>query len=94
MFFLSQLSIQLFNSANILLLGLLADNKSVAYFAGADKIIKAFNYLAVPIVNTIFPYVGGLFKRSKNEAFKFLKVIIRTFAPIFFNSFPVYFYFL
>ncbi|CUT01401.1 polysaccharide transporter, PST family [Candidatus Kryptobacter tengchongensis] len=81
--FLSQVSMQLFNSANILLLGLLADNKSVAYFAGADKIIKAFNYLAVPIVNAIFPYVGGLFKRSKNEAFKFLKVIIRTFAPIF-----------
>ncbi len=82
--FLSQISIQLFNSANIFLLGLLSDNKSVAYFAGADKIIKAFNYLVVPIVNTIFPYVGGLFKQSKEEAFQFLKSIIGIFAPIFF----------
>lgn len=81
--FVSQVSIQLFNSANIFILGLLADNESVAYFAGADKIIKAFNYLAVPLVNAIFPYAGVLFKRSKDEAFQFLRGVIKVFAPIF-----------
>ncbi|MCX7761823.1 MAG: flippase [Candidatus Kryptonium sp.] len=81
--FLGQISIQLFNSVNILLLGLFSENIYVGYYTGADRIIKAFNYIAVPIVNSIYPHVAGLLAKSKNDGFKFLKKVLFIFAPMF-----------
>jgi PST family polysaccharide transporter len=71
--FLSTLSINLYTTSNTFLLGLLAGNEAVGFFAAANKIKEAINGLLSNFGRTVFPHLSMLFSASKNKAIEFVK---------------------
>ncbi|MBU2593894.1 MAG: flippase [Candidatus Edwardsbacteria bacterium] len=74
--FATILSSTLVNNSNIFILGLFADNKIVGMFAIADKIIRVFINICVPISNAIFPMVSKLFSESKEVALTLIRKVL------------------
>ncbi len=56
--FLSQIKISLFSNTNTVVLGLIAGDKAVGYFAAAEKIIRSISSMQVPITQSLFPYIS------------------------------------
>tara|TARA_B100000767_G_scaffold168515_1_gene157775 strand:- start:518 stop:1780 length:1263 start_codon:yes stop_codon:yes gene_type:complete len=82
MFFLSRLSVSLYTSSNILMLGLVASNVMVGYYAIAEKLYMVLRNLYQPIVQVIYPYI------SKSKNVKFFKklypgVVILNFIGVY-----------
>ncbi len=90
--FATIMSSTLVNNSNIFILGIYADNKIVGIFAIADKIVRVFINLCVPVSNAIFPRVSSLFEESKVKAVKFIKKIL-LYGSIFFAAMCVLLYF-
>lgn len=66
--FLSQVKITFFSNFNILLLGILTNNTAVGIFSSADKIIKVFSAIQVPVVLALFPHFAIKIKENKVSA--------------------------
>ena len=82
MFFLSRVSVSLYTSSNILMLGLVASNVIVGYYAIAEKLYMVLRNLYQPIVQVIYPYI------SKSKNVKFFKklypgVVILNFIGVY-----------
>lgn len=82
MFFLSRVSVSLYTSSNILMLGLVASNVIVGYYAIAEKLYMVLRNLYQPIVQVIYPYI------SKSRNVKFFKklypgVVILNFIGVY-----------
>ena len=82
MFFLSRVSVSLYTSSNILMLGLVASNVMVGYYAIAEKLYMVLRNLYQPIVQVIYPYI------SKSKNVKFFKklypgVVILNFIGVY-----------
>jgi PST family polysaccharide transporter len=82
MFFLSRVSVSLYTSSNILMLGLVASNVLVGYYAIAEKLYMVLRNLYQPIVQVIYPYI------SKSKNVKFFKklypgVVILNFIGVY-----------
>lgn len=82
MFFLSRVSVSLYTSSNILMLGLVASNVMVGYYAIAEKLYIVLRNLYQPIVQVIYPYI------SKSKNVKFFKklypgVVILNFIGVY-----------
>ncbi|ADC88776.1 polysaccharide biosynthesis protein [Thermocrinis albus DSM 14484] len=73
--FLSTASIPLFNDTNIFILGLFADNTTVAIYTLAARIIGALIATQVPIVNSIFPWMSRELELNPSNALKKLRKI-------------------
>lgn len=73
--FLSQLKITLFSNTNTFVLGLIAGNFSVGLFNTAEKIIRAFASLQVPVVNTLFPYIAKEIRNNLDKTVVQIKKI-------------------
>ncbi len=54
--FLSELKISLFTNTNTLLLGFIAGNATVAYFASAEKLARAIGNIFTPLTLSLFPF--------------------------------------
>lgn len=67
--FLSQVKISFFNNFNILILGLLLDNKAVGIFSSADKVIKIVSAMQIPVVSALFPYFSALLKKDLKSGY-------------------------
>ena len=84
--FLSTLSISLYTTSNVFLLGLFAGNEAAGYFAAADKIRLAVQGLFGNAGQTIYPRTAKLFSESGEKAIaflkKYLKIILITALPI------------
>ena len=65
MFFLSRVSVSLYTSSNTFVLGLVASNLTVGYYAIAEKLYIVIRQLYQPIVQVIYPYIS----KSKNMNF-------------------------
>jgi len=81
--FVSYLSSTLFTSSNVFLLGLFTNDTYVGYFAAGEKLIRAITHITIPVSNTIFPHVSQLLKKSKKEAFQFLRKIAHLGGSLF-----------
>ena len=82
MFFLSRVSVSLYTSSNILMLGLVASNVIVGYYAIAEKLYMVLRNLYQPIVQVIYPYI------SKSKNVKFFKklypgVVVLNFIGVY-----------
>jgi len=82
MFFLSRVSVSLYTSSNILVLGLVSSNVIVGYYAIAEKLYMVLRNLYQPIVQVIYPYI------SKTKNVKFFKklyprVVILNFIGVY-----------
>lgn len=57
-FFLSRVSVSLYTSSNAFVLGLFTTNQIVGYYAAAEKIYNALQYLYQPINSVLYPYMS------------------------------------
>jgi PST family polysaccharide transporter len=59
-FFASRVSLSIFTSSNVFVLGLFTTNEIVGYFAAAEKLFVAIKTAYQPLVNTLYPYVSKM----------------------------------
>lgn len=62
--FLSTLSMNLYRNSNVFILGFFLPSGLVGIYAGAEKVIKAFQAIVSPVSNALFPYVARSFKNQ------------------------------
>ena len=75
-YFLSSISIGLYQSTNAFFLGLCVSTTMVAYYVSAQKIYLGIYFMYYPFYNAFFPYM------SKNKDLKFFKKVFK-FLTIF-----------
>jgi len=73
--FIAHVSVSLFTSFNMLILGLVASDLIVGYYALAEKIVKIVVSLFNPVNQAIFPHVVQLAKKSEEMAAVFMNKI-------------------
>jgi len=76
-FFISRVSVSIYTSTNIFVLGIFTDNKTVGYYSMAEKLYMAIQSIYYPLTNALYPYIS----HNKNiELFKKIFYIV-----VFFN---------
>lgn len=75
--FFSEIKLYFISYFNIFLLGLISGNVAIAYFVGAEKILRAICSFFVPIQNSLFPILSVKLNNSKAEAIVLINKIIR-----------------
>lgn len=78
--FVFKFTVSLYTSANAFIVGLLLTPKEVGIFSGAEKIVKAFAGLWVPMNNAIYPRVNNLINKDFNAAKKIIKVSLLFYS--------------
>lgn len=71
--FLSEIKLYFISYFNVLLLGLISGNVAVAYFVGAEKIIRAISNIFVPIQNSLFPVLATKLNNNRLETTRLIK---------------------
>ena len=72
--FISNLSVNLYTSTDVIILGLLTNNTIVGYYSGADKLIACIKRGISAINDAVYPYITRKFIESREEAFHFLRI--------------------
>jgi polysaccharide transporter, PST family len=76
MFFLSRIATTAYSSTNIVILGFLYDNSSIAQFGVANTLIINIRSLFSPIADSLYPYM------IRNKDFTLVKKILFVLMPI------------
>ncbi|MBN1361929.1 MAG: oligosaccharide flippase family protein [Sedimentisphaerales bacterium] len=77
--FISRVAVTLCTTSNVVILGLLAEDVFVAYYAAGEKIVRAVtDALHIPLSQAVFPHVGKLAARSKAAALNFTRRVARV----------------
>lgn len=74
--FIAGIASTMFGPTNVFLLGLFANEHIVTYYSIAQKVVKAFIYLCVPINTAVYPRASELFARSRKSALGFLQKVM------------------
>jgi O-antigen/teichoic acid export membrane protein len=83
--FLSTVSINLYTTSNVVILGILGSNLSVGYFAAAGKIITVIQgLLLMPMNQSFYPRVASIMNESKEKAIILLKKLTVSVGLIMF----------
>jgi polysaccharide transporter, PST family len=85
--FISNVSINMYRNANILILGFITTPLYVGYYALAEKVIKALQALMGPISETLYPYIANKsakqsIEKSLNDLYKISKYYFFILIPI------------
>lgn len=75
--FLSTVSINLYTTSNIFILGLFAPLNVVGYFSAADKIRMACQSILSPMSQSVFPYVNKMVSESYERFISFNKKLFK-----------------
>lgn len=75
-YFLSSISIGLYQSTNAFVLGLCVSTTMVAYYVSAQKIYLAIYFLYYPFYNAFFPYM------TKNKDITFFKKVFKCLSVL------------
>lgn len=75
--FLSTVSINLYTTSNIFILGLFAPLNVVGYFSAADKIRMACQSILSPMSQSVFPYVNKMVSESYERFINFNKKLFK-----------------
>lgn len=78
-FFLSTAAATLYTSSNVFILGLIEPPAAVAYYAAADKVIKASLGVLQPVTQALYPRMSYLFSRDVPSAIEYLKRLSTPF---------------
>jgi len=84
--FTSRVAVQLYQSANIIVLGLMTNNTLVGYYTIAYKIVSALSNIFSVANSALYPYISKLYVSSKE---KFFKQNIYLSIGLFFMMLPV-----
>jgi PST family polysaccharide transporter len=71
--FFSSISINLYTTSSVFILGLLSNNIAVGYFSAAEKIIQAVKGLYVPISQAMYPYLSKMLHHNQTKGLNFIK---------------------
>lgn len=74
--FFSRISLVLYDTSNIFVLGMFTNPKIVGYYSIAMKLMYAEQLLLSTVSQTIYPYVNKLFKESKESVLNFVRKVI------------------
>jgi polysaccharide transporter, PST family len=88
--FVSNISINLYRNANILILGFITTPLYVGYYALAEKVIKALQGLLGPISETLYPYIAN--KSAKQTIKKSLENLLKISKYYFFILITIVFF--
>ncbi len=75
--FISTVSINLYTTSNVFILGLFAPANIVGYYSAADKIRMAFQGILSPMSQSVFPYVNNLLSESYERFISFNKKLLK-----------------
>ena len=75
--FLSTVSINVYTTSNVFILGLFAPANIVGYYAAADKVRMAFQGILSPMSQSVFPYVNKLLSESYDGFISFNKKLFK-----------------
>jgi PST family polysaccharide transporter len=84
--FISNISINLYTTSNIFILGLLTNNTVVGYFSAADKIRLAVQSLFNPFTQAMYPHLSTIFNNDRTRAYR---IIIKSLKSIGLLSFII-----
>jgi PST family polysaccharide transporter len=92
--FTSRIAVELYVTANVIILGFFASDAIVGYYSIVEKIVRAIGSLLEPLTRTVFPYLAKVyeqshelfFKRNKQLFFLILSVMLPTALLVFFNA--------
>ena len=70
--FTSNIAVNLYTTTTTVILGIMTGPVSVAYFVSAEKIIKAFQGLFIPISQACYPHIARLTQKSEHQALRFI----------------------
>ena len=74
--FVSTASISLYSTTNTVLLGFIAGDTAVGYFAAADRLRAACSSLISPLSNAVYPRVNALMVNERREAFALIRQLL------------------
>ena len=83
--FLSQFSVSMYSSVNILILGALSSEIAVGIYAISDKVYKIVTALGTPISRTLFPFMSEKFS---SNPIRYKAIALKVITP-FFSSFLI-----
>jgi PST family polysaccharide transporter len=75
--FLSTVSINLYTTSNVFILGLFAPANIVGYYVAADKVRMAFQGILSPMSQSVFPYVNKMLSESYSRFISFNKKLLK-----------------
>jgi len=73
--FLSQIAVHFYTTMNIFVLGLLADNTTVGYYALAYKLFSVIQELFSPVTKAIFPFLSKKYLENQSSYYQLIKKI-------------------
>lgn len=75
--FLSSAAISLYTTSNTVVLGFVAGNIEVGYFTAVQRLIKAFQALASPLSQAVYPRISHLMHHSRDDAFALIQKVLK-----------------
>lgn len=75
--FVSHIAINLYTTSNVVVLGLLTNNFIVGIYSAAERIFKAFQFLAMPVYQALFPHFSKLIAEARAKALNRFRRIFR-----------------
>jgi PST family polysaccharide transporter len=74
--FISGVSVSLYTTSNIFILGLFTNNTIVGYYSAGERLIRAVQKLLAPLSSAVYPYVSKLAGESRENALRFIRKLI------------------
>ncbi len=91
--FTSRVAVELYVTANVIILGFFANNTIVGYYSIVEKIVRALGSMLEPLTRTAYPYLAKVYKNSQELFFKRnIQLSIVIFAIMLPVSLLVYFF--
>lgn len=81
--FVSNISVTLYTTATVTILGFFTNNTIVGYYSSADRIISAIRGLMGPLSQSIFPYLSRKAEKEPESVLKINRKLLLYFGPIF-----------
>ena len=78
--FLSSMSVNVYTTSNIVILGIFGGPTEVGYFSPAYKLVLAIFGLLSPITQTLYPHISSIAKTSMKDAISFSRRLIWPIA--------------
>ena len=89
--FKSTIGISLYRNINVLILGFVCDEKTIGYYAIAEKILKIIQFMNIPVGETLYPHLSNKFSKenkkiSVESLFRYGKYFFLVYMIIFIVS--------